>query len=72
MDVDTYTVYEIIEPVANKSFTTKERHMALAQWKDGDMVFERHFTVHSPTPYTQTYMVIGRQWHNNPDFREED
>ena len=29
-------------------------------------------TVHNPTHFTQTYLVIARQWHNNPGFREED
>jgi len=72
MDVDTYTLYEIIVPETNENFTVKEHYEAIAHLQDGCMVFEKHITVHNPTPFTQTYLVIARQWHNNPGFREED
>ena len=72
MDIDTYTVYEIIVPETNERFFTKERYEALVYLKDSCMVFEHHVTAHKPTLYTQTRLTISRQWHNNPDFREED
>ena len=72
MDIDTYTVYEIIVPENNERFTVKERYEALAYFRDMCMVFERHYTVHNSTSFIQTVMVITKQWHNNPDFREED
>ena len=71
MDVQTYTDYEIVVPETSESFIVKERYEAVAYLKDSYMVFERHHTVHNPTPYTQTRMVITHQWHNNPGFREE-
>ena len=72
MDIDTYTVYEIVVPETNEQILTRERYEALAYWKDSCMVFEKHYTVHNSTPFIQTGMVITRQWHNNPDFQEED
>ena len=71
MDIDIFTDYEIIIPETNESFIVRERYEAIAYWKDSHMVFERHHTVHNPTLYMQTCMTITRQWHNNPDFREE-
>ena len=72
MDIDTYTVYEIIVPETNEKILTRERYEAIAYWKDSHLVFEHHLTVHNPTSYIQTRVDIIRQWHNNPDFREED
>jgi predicted transcriptional regulator YdeE len=71
MDVDTFTDYEIVVPETSESFIVKERYEALAYLKDTYMVFERHHTVHNPTLYAQTQLIITRQLHNNPDFREE-
>jgi hypothetical protein len=65
-------VYEIVDPETNKLFFTKERYEAVAYLKDTYLVFEHHVTVHNPTLFMQTRMTITRQWHNNPDFREED
>ena len=72
MDIETFVEYEIIVPETNERFFTKERYEALAYLKDSCMVYERHVTVHNPTPHMQTRMTITQPWHNNPDFREED
>jgi len=72
MDVQTYTEYEIVDAVSNESFTTREHYVALSCYKTDDMVFERHVTIHNPSPYTQTKLLITRPWHNNPEFREEE
>jgi hypothetical protein len=72
MDVDTFTMYEIVVPETNEQILTRERYEALAYWKDTCMVFEHHVTVHNPTSCLQTRLTITRRWHNNPDFREED
>jgi histone acetyltransferase (RNA polymerase elongator complex component) len=72
MDVQTYTEYEIVVPETNRRFTTRERYEAVAYYRDSCLVFERHVTVHNPTLYFQTRMIISRPWHNNPDFQEED
>ena len=72
MDISNYIEYEIIVPETNRRFITRERYEAIAYLKDSCLVFERHVTVHNPTLYIQTYMTIVQQWHNNPDFREEE
>jgi len=72
MDVQTYTEYEIVVPETNRRFTTRERYEAVAYLKDSYLVFEKHITIHSPTLYIQTCLVITRQLHNNPGFREEE
>lgn len=72
MDVQTYTEYEIVVPETSENFITRERYEAVAYFKDMYLVFERHVTVHNPTPYVQTRMIISRPWHNNPGFSEED
>ena len=72
MDISNYIEYEIVVPETNKRFTTRERYEAIAYWKDSYLVFERHVTVHNPTLYIQTCMTIVQQWHNNPDFQEEE
>ena len=72
MDVQTYIEYEIVVPETNKRFFTRERYEAVAYLKDSYLVFERHVTVHNPTSYTQTRMAITQQWHNNPNFQEEE
>ena len=71
MDVHTYTEYEVIDTVTNESFVTREHYEALACYKAGDLVYERHVTVHNPSLYTQTKLTISRPWNNNPEFVEE-
>jgi hypothetical protein len=72
MDVQHYTEYEVIDSVTNESFVTQERYVALAHYKDSATVYENHFTVHKPTPYTKTLVVITQMWTFNPDIREEE
>jgi hypothetical protein len=72
MDVQHYTEYEVIDSITNESFVTQERYVALAHYKDSDTVYEKDITVHKPTPYIQTRVVIYQMWTFNPDIREEE
>ena len=72
MDISNYTEYEIIVPETNEKIITRERYETIAYLKDTHMVFERHITMHNPSSYFQTCLIITRQLHNNPEFREED
>ena len=69
MDVQTYTEYEIVDAVTNESFTTREHYVALSCRKTDDMVFERHVTIHNPSQYTQTKLLITRPWQGAIPFR---
>ena len=72
MDVQTYTEYETIDSVSNERLVTRERYEALACYKAGDMVFERHITLFTSSSYTQSQTVNIMAWHLNPNFRAED
>ena len=71
MDVHTYTEYEITDSITDECFVTRERYVALAHYKAEDIIYEKHITVHNPSLYTQTRLIITRPWNNNPEFDTE-
>jgi hypothetical protein len=72
MDSQFYIEYEIIDSVTNERQFTREHDVALACFKEGDMVYERHVTLCTTSPYHQTYMANIMPWHLNPDFQEDE
>ena len=72
METQLYVEYEIIDSITNKKTVTRERYVALACYKENDMVYERHVTVCNSSPYNQTYLVNIMNWHLNPNFIEEE
>jgi hypothetical protein len=71
METQVIIQYEVIEPATNKRFFTQNREEALDCFEKTYMVYERHTTISNPSLYTQSYMVVIRAWHNNPEFKEE-
>ena len=71
MESQTTIVYEIIDPVTNEKSYTYSREKALERYENTCMVHERHETICNPSLFTQSYMIVVRAWHNNPEFQEE-
>ena len=72
METQTFIEYEVIDSVTNESFVTRERYVALAGYRAGDMVYETHITMCNTSPHTQTRVFLTLRWNNNPYFYEEE
>ena len=71
METQTTVLYEIVDSVTNESFVTLEHYEALACYKAGDMVFERHRSITNPSEDTQTIVIVSLRWTNIPEFQED-
>ena len=72
MDTQFYIEYEIIDSVTNERTFTRERYVAIACYKADDMVYERHITLCTTSPYNQTQVINIMPWHLNPNFILEE
>jgi hypothetical protein len=70
MDTQTIILYEIIDPVTNKSMVTKSYDDAHDYFDKGCMVYEKHITHCNSTPCTQSIMTVIMAWHLNPNLEE--
>ncbi len=68
MDSQLDVEYEVIDPVTNQQYITDTRYEALAFYKDGWLVVERHVTKYKPSAHTQTEVIVRMSWNNNPEF----
>jgi len=68
METQTTVLYEVVDSVTNEKFVTRERREALACYKAGDMVFEKHRSITNPSEDTQTVVYVSVRWTNNPEF----
>jgi hypothetical protein len=68
MESQTFVVYEITEPITNRTFVTDSYDVAVDCFNDGSMVFEKHKTITQASPYIQSGSYTTLQWHNNPNF----
>jgi len=70
METQLTIQYEVVDSVTSERFFTRERYEALAHYKAGDMVYERHRTITQPSEDTQTHVLIISRW-NNTNFQED-
>ena len=48
METQTTVLYEVVDAVTSESFVTREHYEALACYKAGDIVYEKHRTITNP------------------------
>ena len=72
METQTTVLYEVIDSVTNEKFITLERYEALACYKAGDIVFERHRSITNPSEDTQTQVLVTLRWTENHEEYHED
>ena len=68
MDIQTYTEYECSNPVTGEVFMTRDHFEAVSYFEEDWLVFERHVTVTSPSPFVSTREEVTLLWNNNPFF----
>jgi hypothetical protein len=68
MKHSSVTLYEIVSSETNEKSITYSREKALDHYYDGDMVFERRFSITEPSVFTQTQVNVVMRWNNNPEF----
>ena len=71
MESQLVITYEVIEPVSNKSFVTKNRYEALDYYEKNYIVYETHTTIARLSEFNQARLHAARLWNDNPEFEEE-
>ena len=72
METQTTVLYEVIDYVTNEKFVTREHYEALACYKAGDIVFERHLSITNPSEDTQTQVLVTLRWTKHYEEYQED
>jgi hypothetical protein len=70
VETQIIVTYEVIEPVSNNRFFTKDYYEAVEHYENGYIVYEVHKTTTQPSMYTQTQVRIVLRWHGNPQKYE--
>ena len=64
METQTIIEYEVIEPVSNKRFFTRNYYEAEDHYEKGCIVYEKHKTITQPTLLTQTQVQVTVRWNH--------